>query len=106
VLDKETLKANQEFLFIPAFTLRSLNSFDELSMSFKASFRLKLFWYDWRLTYKNLNSFGNNIAMKDSIWIPNLIFTTCVNDYYVSNDEMSALTIEKSGLAFLVPSLG
>jgi hypothetical protein len=88
----------KNFNFIPVLTLRTLNSFDELSMSFKATFRLKLFWYDWRLTYKNLNYYGNNVETKDSLWIPNLIFTTCVSDYYVWIDEMSALNVYKLGL--------
>lgn len=78
-------------------TLRSVGPFDEISSSFKASFRLKLTWYDHRLTYLNLNDNGNNIAFKDQLWIPALVFSTCDKDYLVKNDEMSALSVHKKG---------
>ena len=77
-------------------------------LSFLLSFRIEVKWYDSRLTFINLKenkSQGNTVdlAGRDSIWIPNLIFSNCVEDVYIKNDDLSSLTVKREGVS-LCPS--
>ena len=77
-----------------------IGSFEELAMTFKAGFRLRLRWFDHRLTFLDLKDDENFIAKtrRSEIWIPLLVFYNSIDLFYVENDPVSTVFIEKQGL--------
>ncbi len=69
---------------------------------FDSYFRIEVKWFDSRITFINLKlnkTHGNNVDKvgRESVWIPQLIFKNCIQDYFIQNDELSTLTVKRKG---------
>ena len=80
-----------------------VGGFEEIAMTFKAGFVLKVRWFDYRLKFINLRETNNFIegGQDDVIWIPMLSFATSVTSLYLQNDPFSTIAIEKKGNIFI-----
>ena len=77
--------------------LHLVGGFEEIEMTFKATFVLKVTWFDSRLTFINLRKANNFIDgdQNEMIWIPLLYFGTSVESRYLKVDPLSTLAVEK-----------
>ena len=88
--------------------LISIIDIDEIASIFQVQFTLHFSWFDSRLTFDNLkNDTGLNALSpreKDTIWIPELVFTNTEFRPSTIVDEDTAITVEKRGGFVLSPS--
>ncbi len=80
----------------------SIGNFDEMAMTFKARFSLKLTWFDWRVQYFNLKNMTENLnylSNKDikDIWLPKLIFSNSIEEIILKFDEISSVIVQRLG---------
>jgi hypothetical protein len=93
--------ANGTNIFVN-FTVYNLDSFHEISMSYRIKFGITLKWFDSRLTFTNLQNgtdFKNKIGKveKEMIWIPQLLISNSLDLKSIELNGISSLTIEPLG---------
>jgi hypothetical protein len=83
-------------------TIFSISNFDEMHMTFKSRFSLKLKWLDWRVTFYNLkespvnfNSLGDDDLK--TLWLPRLIFSNSLDEKYLNFDSLSSVFVQRIG---------
>ena len=84
------------------FIIFDLNSFHEISMSYRVKFALTLKWNDSRLTFTNLQNgtdFKNKIGKeeRERIWIPQLLISNSLDLKFTELGGISSLTVEQLG---------
>jgi len=93
--------ANGTDIFVN-FTVFDLNSFHEISMSYRVKFAITLKWFDSRLTFTNLQNgtdFKNKIGKseREMIWIPQLLISNSLDLKFLELSGLSSLTVEQLG---------
>jgi len=106
---KENPPMNSSRIPTPVFVnmaIIQVGSFEEIEMTFKVNFIIRIKWYDNRLTFNNLKDETdgeNNLGevMRDNIWIPRLVFCNSLSEIRISNDDFSSLEVLRLGSAHL-----
>ena len=83
-------------------TVFGISYFDEMHMTYKARFSLNLKWFDWRVTFYNLEQLMvnyNYIGADDlaKLWLPRLIFSNSENENYLKFDALTSVIVQRIG---------
>ena len=78
-------------------SILALPDIDSLNLKFTANFHLSLRWYDYRLTFSNLDrrSILNSVSedSMNAIWSPVLGFTNALGPYQTTVDNLNQLNL-------------
>jgi hypothetical protein len=79
-----------------------IGNLNEMTMTFKARFSLRLSWFDWRVEFANLKNTSDNYNyliknQPKSIWLPKLVFSNCIQETNLMFDDFSSIIILRRG---------
>lgn len=83
-------------------TVSRIGSFNEMAMTFKTRFFIKIAWLDWRLVFANLKKSSENfnyLSNEDEkkIWLPGLIFGNSIIETNLKYDDFSTVFVSRKG---------